>query len=736
MSKKFYLEGRMGLNNGPFLKGMSQATASATKFGKKVGSIGFKGLKMATVAAGAAAAAFGAAATSTIAGFGKEMSKVKAISGATEEEFKALEAKAREMGATTAFSASEAAAGMSFLAQAGFKANQIMASSESLLNLAAAGGIGLAEAMEIATNVMNPFGMKAEESARVSDVLSKTANATNSSILQLGEAFTQVAPISAQLGISFEETSAAIGLLGNAGIQAEEAGTALRNIMSRLVSPTAEVTGGLRQLGLVAEDVNPSTNSLFQIMEKIQSASERVGDKGKVAGAGVAIFGLRAAAAGGVLTGVSDQLGTLTKELRSSGGSAAAASKIMMDNLWGDGKMITSVFEELTLAIGEGGLTSALRQAASWATNLMKNFIDTGKAKKVGETIRQAVDAFTGAFSDPTKLMTVFGKGLKWALAQGLTYLYQGVTKAGEIGGMYGKAFGEDMMTRIGGVIDLFKSGLKVTVLTFAKGFMEVAASFAAVLSASITKAVDLMMEGLSKVPGMDKVLGLKGFTPSKSTFGQEYNQEKMMLTNKIESATGLNDKISKAMVDVDKALSKTKAQDAVDAVREFIEGVADGSSAEEAKKEFLKAYKDLAATGQSEREKLEAASAKPISLPMRKKGEDLGSKVLDGGKSSEKWGMALGRKGLGMGKLGDLEGKKFGEGTLGKPTGLGGGKGLGKEGGIARWRNGDHISKRQEKKMVEEARKKALENQLQERANELLKQQTDILTKALLPAT
>lgn len=730
MSQKFYLEGKMGLNNSSFLKGISQATDAASKFGKKVGSIGFKGLKMASVAAGAAAAAFGVAATTTIAGFGKEMSKVKALTGATDEQFKALETQARKMGATTSFTAAEAASGMAFLAQAGFKTNQILASTESLLNLASAGGLDLAKAMDIASNIMTPFGMAAEESARVADVLSRTAASTNTNVLQLGEAFKQAAPISRQLGISFEEASAAIGLLGNAGIQGESAGTALRNIMARLVKPTSEVEGGLRKLGLTTDDVNPSTNSLTQIMEKFSKASERVGDRGKVAAAGVAIFGLRANAAGGVLMRTSSELGTLKKQLDEAGGSAKDMARVMLDNLWGDGKIMLSVFQEITLAIGEGGLTSVLRQAAQWATSLMKSFADSGKAKKVGEMIRQAADAFAGAFQNPEGLMNLFGKGLKWAIAEGLTLLYQGVTKAGELAGMYFRAVGEDAWTRTKGFLELLKAGLKAAVLVFAKGWLEAGASFAALLTASINKAVDMMMSGLSKIPGMAKLLGIEGYQ-SGGSFKEEFAKEKLNIENKLEAATGLNDKISKAMQDVDKALAKTKAQDAVDAVREFVEGIADGSTAEEAKKEFLKAYKDLAAAGQAEREKLEGTGT-PIFAAMRKKGDDLKDK-----KPTAFTGGSLGLpKGLGMGKLGDLEGKKFGEGGLGKPSGLGGGLGGGKEGGIARWRNGDRLTKKEEKRMIAEAKKKAEDNLLQERANELLKQQTDILTKALLPTT
>ena len=171
----------------------------------------------------------GAAILKVAGDFEYSMNRVGALTKATGEQFTQLEDLARELGATTQYSASEAADAMSFLAMAGFKTNDILDSLPGVLQLAAAGQVELAEAADISSNILSGFGMEAEEIARVNDVLAYTLSNQNVNLEQLAYTMKYVAPVAKSRGFSLEEMSAAAGILGGAGIQGEMAGTALRN---------------------------------------------------------------------------------------------------------------------------------------------------------------------------------------------------------------------------------------------------------------------------------------------------------------------------------------------------------------------------------------------------------------------------------------------------------------------------------------------------------------------------
>ena len=713
--KSFKLEGILTLDSSPFTRKMRMASRSALSFGKNLASIGFKALAVGAAAATTAALAFGAVAARTIAEFGMEMSKVKALTGATEEEFAALTAKARELGATTAFSASEAAAGMAFLAQAGFDTNAILNASGDLLNLAAAGGLELANAMDIASNIMTPFGMAADEAGRVSDVLASAAASANTNVEQLGEAFKKVAPISSQLGISFEETAAAIGVLGNAGIQGGDAGTALKNIMARLVKPTGEVTAGLKRLGLTQDQVNPATHSLSEMFETFQKAAEKVGDRAEIAAAGVGIFGLRANAAGGVLMKTAGAIGELDEKMLSSAGSAKQMADVMMDNLGGDFKILKSVFAELQLAIGEGGLTSVLREAVQWATALMKSFIESGKAKAVGKAIREAADAFQAAFADPEQMMKVLAAGLEYAVLQGIDVLRKGFVGAVELlSGAMG-AWWKGNWQQVKGWSDLLMNGLLFAAATFV-GFMQVGlAGILATLSAGMGVVIQEVLEVLGQIPGLGKKMGLKGYKAQ--TFGELAEEEMTNFLGRVgvEENKKLIDAFAANMDDAALEIS-----DGAHAVATWMKGIADGSTKEKARKKFLEDWNKLVEAGLKARKGREDA-AKPkwghIKLKARKRGPEGDPEPQLGDGSFGKTGLDS----LGGLKLGSLQ---TGKGGLGKTD-----KGLG---GYNQVRRGDAKRK---KALIEEAKKKAEEEKLDVERNALLAEQVGILKGAFAPA-
>lgn len=344
-------------------KGLGSATKDVESFQAKVTSAG---KTMATVGAGMTATvtapigAAGAAILQLGGDFEASMQRVKAVSGATEEEFASLRDLAKDLGSTTAFSASEAADGMQYLAMAGFDAADTMTALPGVLDLAAAGAVDLGTAADVASNILSGFGMETAEITRLNDVLAKTFTSTNTDLEMLGESFKYVGPVASSAGLSIEETAAAIGLLGNAGIQGSEAGTALRGSIARLLSPTAEVTETLNSLGVSVTDSQGKLLPLVDIVRQLESAGADTADM-------MTIFGLEAGPAMQALVSQgSDALAGLTGDLKTAGGTAADIASTQMEGFNGSLKELQSAAEGLAIAVAESGLLE-------WAADLTKN---------------------------------------------------------------------------------------------------------------------------------------------------------------------------------------------------------------------------------------------------------------------------------------------------------------------------------------------------------------------------
>jgi TP901 family phage tail tape measure protein len=305
----------------------------------------------------------GVAAIATGMKFDTSMSKVAAVTGATGDELAKMRDMAKEMGRTTQFSASEAAEAMGFLGMAGFDTTQIMASLPQVLDLATAGHIDLARAADISSNILTGFGLKAEDMGRVTDVMAKTASSANTNIEQLGYAMSYVAPVAEAAGWSIEETSAAIGIMSNAGIQGEKAGTALRGIISSLISPAGQTKDALEKLGLTAEDVNPQTKSLAEILKTLEGAGLDTATAMELVGveAGPALLAMMKEGSAG--------LTEFTGELENADGSAKKMAQTMADNAGGDLKSLLSAVEAVALAFYEQW-EPAIRQVVQWLRNL------------------------------------------------------------------------------------------------------------------------------------------------------------------------------------------------------------------------------------------------------------------------------------------------------------------------------------------------------------------------------
>jgi hypothetical protein len=194
--------------------------------------------------------AIGTASVYTAAQFDDSMRKVQAKVGGTTEDLAAMREQALQLGADTAWSASEAADGMEYLAAAGFNASEVMAAMPGMLALASSDAVDLGVAAEIAGATLNGFGLEAAEAGRVADVLAKSAAATNAGVTDMGNAMAYIAPVAKATGLSLEETAAAIGIMSNAGIKGSMAGTALRGSLTALMSPSNEAADIMKRYNL------------------------------------------------------------------------------------------------------------------------------------------------------------------------------------------------------------------------------------------------------------------------------------------------------------------------------------------------------------------------------------------------------------------------------------------------------------------------------------------------------
>jgi TP901 family phage tail tape measure protein len=298
------------------------------------------------------------------AGFEETMKTVRGVTGATANEFAVLEKQARALGATTRFTAQEAGEGLLFLARAGFTVDESLAALPHTLDLAVAGVLDLGTAADIASNVLTQFNLTADETQRVVDVLVTTANSANTSVGQLAEGMKMVGPVAGALGKTVEETSAALGVLGNSGIQASMAGTNLRGMLAKLLDLTGKSGRELRKMGIELKDINPATNDLADIFQKL-------GDAQLTAGQATKIFGRRNAAAALILSRNVDEVRKLTIANEKARNVAKKLAKEIDDSLSGSMRALKSATEEAMIQMGEGALGSAFRSLVDTATEFM-----------------------------------------------------------------------------------------------------------------------------------------------------------------------------------------------------------------------------------------------------------------------------------------------------------------------------------------------------------------------------
>lgn len=368
--------------------------------------------------------------------FEASMSEVGAIARLSKgsDALNGLRAQAEKLGSETSFSATQVAGGQKFLAMAGYTPEAIRDSIGDVLNLATAGGVELDVAADISSNIGSAFKIPAEQTSRVTDVLTATFTRSNVSLQTLGETMKYAAPIANQLGISLEQTSAMAGLLGNVGIQGSEAGTALKAIYNRLASPPKMARDALAELGVETRDLaTGNLRDMPSILADIAEATEGMGTADKI-GYLKAIGGQEASGALSELITQSDMSADKIREfaevMRNSAGETTRVATQMADNTRGDLRSMASAWEGLSITLFDSN-SGPLRDIIQSVTAVLRGITEWAKANpELTSTIVKVAAAITALLIGFGGIaMTVAGILMPFAMLQG-TLLKLGVGAA------------------------------------------------------------------------------------------------------------------------------------------------------------------------------------------------------------------------------------------------------------------------------------------------------------------
>lgn len=316
--------------------------------GNKISSVGQKLLPVTGVVTG-----LGTAAVKTAADFDSAMSRVAAVSGATGSDFDSLRDKAREMGAKTKFSATEAADAMNYMAMAGWKTEDMLSGIEGVMYLAAASGEDLATTSDIVTDALTAFGLTAADSGHFADVLAAASSNANTNVSMMGETFKYCAPVAGALGFSVEDTAEAIGLMGNAGIKASQAGTSMRSIMTNLTGDVKLSGAAIGDVTIATTNADGSMRSLSAILADCRVAFAGMTEAEKANNA-EALVGKNAMSVFlALMNAAPEDIEKVSGAVNNCKDAAKNMADTMQDNLEGQLTILKSQLQELAISFGD-----------------------------------------------------------------------------------------------------------------------------------------------------------------------------------------------------------------------------------------------------------------------------------------------------------------------------------------------------------------------------------------------
>ena len=370
----------------------------ATKAGDAMQKVGKAMIPVTTAVVG-----LGTAAVKTTADFDTGMSAVQAISGATGDDLDALREKALEMGSKTAFSASEAAQAMEYMAMAGWDAEDMLAGIEGIMAGAAASGEDLALTSDIVTDGLTAFGMAASEAGRFTDVLVKAGNSANTTVSMMGETFKYAGAVCGTLGITIEDAAIATGLMANAGIKGSQAGTALRSGLTNLIKPTEQMEAAMNKYGV---SIQTTEDGSVDFMATMKNVRETLGglDETTQAAAIAAIFGKEAMSGwAAIVNATEDDFQGLTAAIYGAEGAAQEAANVRLDNLNGQFTILKSTLEGIAIQIGDilmPTIKKVVAKIQEWATAF----------SELDEDQKKQIVTIAGVVAAIGPVLTIIGK--------------------------------------------------------------------------------------------------------------------------------------------------------------------------------------------------------------------------------------------------------------------------------------------------------------------------------------
>ncbi len=417
--------------------------------------------------------------------FEAAMSQVQAISGSTQSDLTRLTAKAKEMGATTKFTAAESAEAFNYMAMAGWNAEQMMGGIEGILNLAAASGEDLGTTSDIVTDALTAFGLKASDATHFSDVLAQASSSANTDVGMMGETFKYVASMAGSLSYSIEDVALMTGLMANSGIKSTQAGTALNSVLTRLATNSSGAADAIAALGVNFYDSAGNARPLGTVMGELREATKGMNQEQKsnlantVAGM-EAQKGLLA-----ILNASEEDYNKLADAISNADGASKRMSDTMMDNLSGDITLFQSAVDGLKISLGERMSNSWLRDIVQWLTaqvpkaeQLFSDAMDSAE-RKLDSIKRKFKDI---SATDEWQNADFFGKGkILWDeyIVQPFSEWWssKGKAKINVIAGDIGNAIGTGLTVGIATIlgIDVSETIDEGNTLgaSFAKGFSE-----------------------------------------------------------------------------------------------------------------------------------------------------------------------------------------------------------------------------------------------------------------------